>query len=142
MRSCVHAPGRDWSAACYRRVLRAEILIVEDEPLICDLLLSALEDEGLDVACPVSPSEAAVQLKRHSAALRVLVTDVNLKFSSTGFDVARDAQRRLPAIAVLYTTRHAEADIGAQGVDGGDDGGEALPSFAAGGTGCGHCQAH
>lgn len=110
MRSCVHAPGRDWSAACYRRVLRAEILIVEDEPLICDLLLSALEDEGLDVAYPVSPSEAAVQLKRQSAALRVLVTDVNLKFSSTGFDVARDAQRRLPAIAVLYTTGHAEAN--------------------------------
>lgn len=96
-----------------------QVLVVEDEPLISELIMFALEDEGVAAVCASGPDEADAEMARHGATLRVLVTDVNLKASRSGFDVARDARRRMPEIFVIYTTGHAEADIGMEGVRGG-----------------------
>lgn len=97
----------------------AQVLIVEDEPLICELIYAALEDEDLRVACAADPDKAFEALDANEASLRLLVTDVNLRSHLTGFDVAREARRRIPEIFVIYTTGHAEADIREHGVAGG-----------------------
>lgn len=95
------------------------VLIVEDEPLICALLVEALEDDGVVATCAATPDEADGELARHGASLRILVTDINLRAVRTGFDVARAARKALPGLTVFYVTGHAEADTGAQGVPGG-----------------------
>jgi CheY-like chemotaxis protein len=95
-----------------------QVLVVEDEPLICELITSALEDEGVVIACASNADEALAELDRNGASLLVLLTDINLGTRLTGFDVAREARRRIPHLFVLYATGHAEADIATHGVAG------------------------
>jgi len=94
------------------------ILVLEDEALVCDLVVEALLDEGVETLCANDPAAALELLASHRASLRVLLTDVNLGAAMDGFEVAREARRLIPHIFVLYATGHAEADIAAKGVAG------------------------
>jgi DNA-binding response OmpR family regulator len=96
----------------------ARVLVVEDEPMICELLVEALEEEGMAPTCAANYAEAADALAAHATTLKVLVTDINLGGGPDGFAVARCAREVAPDMFVLYVTGHAEADIGSQGVEG------------------------
>ena len=54
------------------------ILVVEDEALIEDLVVSGLEDAGYAVATARSAEEAIALLEQDDAVVRAVVTDVNL----------------------------------------------------------------
>ncbi len=94
------------------------VLVVEDEPLVSELMAEALNDEGVHVLCAASFSEACELLKTRGAEIRVLFTDINLGPPPDGFAVAVEARRVNPAIFVLYTSGHAEAEVGDRGVPG------------------------
>lgn len=94
----------------------AAVLIVEDEPLICELLVDALQDEGVAAECAGSYDEAVTALAS-DCGFKVLVTDVHLGPGADGFAVALRAREVRPEIFVLYVTGHAAAEVASKGVD-------------------------
>ena len=71
---------------------RPVILIVDDEPLITDLLRTALEEAGYSSVEAPGVDEALALLDKDGARFAGLVTDINLGSPKRGWDVARDAR--------------------------------------------------
>jgi CheY-like chemotaxis protein len=91
-------------------------LVAEDEALILVEIQSALEDAGFAVLVATSGDEALTILEERGAAIRALVTDVNLGSGPTGWDLAHTARERNPALAVVYATSVGQPDWAANGV--------------------------
>jgi len=87
------------------------VLLVEDEPLVRELLHEDLADAGLAVH-PVDCAEAGLAaLETDSGTLAVLVTDVNLGPGMDGVALVAEAQRRWPHIGVVVMTGE-ESNLG------------------------------
>ncbi len=78
------------------------VLIVDDEPLISELLRTSLEDAGFS-SLTASDADGAIDLlDRDGAGFVGVVTDIDLGSARDGWDVARHARERNPAVAVVY----------------------------------------
>lgn len=83
---------------------RAEtILIVDDEPLVRDLMRRALGDQGYRVLWAASAAEAMASASSHDGRIHLLVTDVILP-DLHGPQLARHILGRRPDMAVLYVS--------------------------------------
>lgn len=81
-----------------------DVLLVEDEPLIREMLAEDLADTGLDVAEAPSAEAALGAAGRADRPPRVLVTDVNLGGGMDGFALAAEIRRRWPDVGVVVMT--------------------------------------
>lgn len=81
------------------------VLVVEDEPLIQDVVRSALEEAGFRVLV-ASKGAAAIGLLEgdQSGAIRAVVTDINLGSGTNGWQVATRARELRPEMPLLYVT--------------------------------------
>jgi DNA-binding response OmpR family regulator len=80
------------------------ILVVEDEPVIQNVLEDTLIEAGFAVSKAFNGDEAIKMLDAPDAHFRALITDVNLGSKVTGWDVARHARQIAPELPVIYTT--------------------------------------
>lgn len=81
-----------------------DVLLVEDEAAIRELLHDDLCDAGL-VVVPVPSAEAGLDAAAQDGnPPAVLVTDVNLGAGMDGVELAAEAQRRWPTLAVVMMT--------------------------------------
>jgi CheY-like chemotaxis protein len=93
------------------------VLVVEDEPLLHDILSEPLEDGGFSVTVVCSGDEAIAALEARDAAWSALVADIRLgRDQPTGWEVARRARELNAAIAVVYMTGDSSEDWAANGV--------------------------
>lgn len=106
--------GLDGEAADGKPVRRAVVLVVEDEPLIRDVLAQALRDAGCEVVEAAGAEEA---LRALEAQVRpdVLVTDVKMPGPVNGFELAVRMRAVRPGLRVIVTSGDASAE-GARGV--------------------------
>lgn len=87
------------------------VLLVDDDPGVRTLVEAALAERGLQVLCACDDRAALRILEREAPQIGVLVADVHLGVSASGFDVARRARKLNPRIEVIYITgRSLEAD--------------------------------
>ncbi|UPK31466.1 response regulator [Bradyrhizobium sp. 195] len=93
-----------------------KILIAEDDFQIREMLEDALSEGGFLPEVLSSAEDAVTLLKGEIASFRALVTDVNLKGTMTGWDLARIARERDPAFPVVYMTGTAADDWARFGV--------------------------
>ena len=90
-----------------------EILVLDDDALICMASADALRAAGYAVAEAQSADAARAVLHRDHP--RLLVADIDLgpdrhgKPGPTGLDVAADAHALLPDLAVIYATGRPRA---------------------------------
>jgi CheY-like chemotaxis protein len=94
------------------------ILYVEDEPLIRDLGVVALEDGGFVVAASPSAPDAMTVLDEAGAKIKALITDIDLGGDLNGWDVARRAREILPDLPVIYVSGASSHDWASMGVPG------------------------
>ncbi len=87
---------------------RASVLVVEDEPLILEVVTDELNDAGFDVH-QASSGEEAVAVLEARPALDLLLTDIRLPGSLDGWGVAEHARRRFAALPVIYVTGYSGA---------------------------------
>jgi DNA-binding response OmpR family regulator len=81
-----------------------DVLLVEDEPLVRELLEDDLVEAGL-VVRPCGCAEEGLDCMAGSGQQpAVLVTDVNLGPGMDGLALAREVQRRWPRMAVVVIT--------------------------------------
>jgi DNA-binding response OmpR family regulator len=93
------------------------VLVVEDDPLIHDVLGEALVDGGFTVAQASTTSDAISMLEAPDAAYRALVTDINLEPGpGTGWEIARRARQINADLAVIYMTGKSGQEYASNGV--------------------------
>jgi CheY-like chemotaxis protein len=106
-------------ASAARRVAAVrQVLVVDDDPGICELMSDMLGHELFAVECVGSDREAYARLGG-SADFDALIVDINLGTGTTGFDVARFARQRRSDLPVIYMSGQAtRASFKAFGVPG------------------------
>lgn len=92
------------------------ILVVEDEFLIQDLVDGALMEGGFETEIVASGEEAIKLLQSDPTKYRALLTDIHLKGTLTGWDVAKRARELNPEIPVVYMTGAAANEWPSHGV--------------------------
>lgn len=97
---------------------RSAVLVVEDEPHICELIADILDAEGFASVC-ANRDEEAFEALRSQPAFACLVVDVNLREGMTGYDVARYARTLDPELPVVFVSGEiSAASVDANGVPG------------------------
>jgi len=95
---------------------KVEILILDDEPIVCDRLKPALEKFGYSVET-FTDSQAAIDelaCKRYD----VLITDLKMSGPS-GLDVLRFVKEQTPGTQVIVITGYATAEQAKESMRGG-----------------------
>ena len=82
---------------------RARVLLVEDEPQICDIATEALEEQGFEVQAVGNAGDALRRLTSGSP-VDILFTDVHLAGGMGGEALARLARELRPGLPVIYTS--------------------------------------
>lgn len=80
-----------------------DVLVVEDEPLVREVVADGLQDEGLEVV-EAPTAEEALALVENDGRPQVVVTDVNLGPGMDGLTLAEEAHRRWPGTGVVIMT--------------------------------------
>lgn len=83
------------------------ILVVEDDPLVRDMAVTALTEEGFDVVEAETAEQALARCAEATAD--VLVTDIELQSDLTGWDVAEQCREADPSLSVIYASGHSGA---------------------------------
>lgn len=84
------------------------ILIVEDEPLIREMMTETLGDAGYDVL-EAENGERASRLMQEPDNIDLLLTDVNMPGTVDGIAVAEQAHAQDPALPVVFVTGGSDA---------------------------------
>jgi CheY-like chemotaxis protein len=92
------------------------ILVVEDEELFQSIVEETLSDGGFEPVFASSGEEAVSLLKSHNGRYRALVTDINLKGKTDGWEVARRAREIEAEFPIVYMSGAAAADWTSKGV--------------------------
>nr|WP_249804575.1 MULTISPECIES: response regulator [unclassified Bradyrhizobium] len=92
------------------------VLVVEDERLIQELVEAALTEGGFETEIVGSGEEAITLLQDDATNYRALLTDIHLKGTLTGWDVAKRAREVNPEIPVVYMTGAAANEWPSHGV--------------------------
>lgn len=94
------------------------VLVVDPDDATCGLLNDRLAGEGFEVACVASDAAAYRALEARGPVLDALITDTNLGPGTTGFDVARQARRHNPTVAVIFLSHATRDSVDRHGVPG------------------------
>ncbi|HEX5327049.1 MAG TPA: ATP-binding protein [Acetobacteraceae bacterium] len=90
--------------------LSETILVVEDQDDVRALTGATLRDLGYDVI-EAADGAAALRVIKRGATVRLLFTDIGLPGGLNGRELADEARRRRPDLAVLFTTGYARNAI-------------------------------
>jgi CheY-like chemotaxis protein len=85
------------------------VLIVEDEPLVREVIAVEFEEAGFEVVEAKSGEEAAAALDR-GTRIDLVFTDLRLPGALDGWDVAERARRRDARMPVIYATGLSQSD--------------------------------
>jgi DNA-binding response OmpR family regulator len=92
------------------------ILVVEDDHSIQAMVEEVLTDAGFYPAIAPSGEEAVTLLRGDKGGYRVLVTDVSLRGTMQGWEVAQHAREIDPDFPVIYMSGASAADWAIKGV--------------------------
>ena len=92
------------------------ILVVEDEPLIREMMTETLGDAGYEVL-QAENGERASRLMQEPDNIDLLLTDINMPGSLDGIAVAEQAHAQDPELPVVFVTGGSDA-LAQRGVGG------------------------
>jgi two-component system cell cycle sensor histidine kinase/response regulator CckA len=91
------------------------VLLVEDEPAVCDLVRAILTSRGYTVLSARLPQEAEVISETHEGKIDLLLTDVIMPGMS-GAELAKRIGMRIPGIKVLFMSGYIDDSVVRQGI--------------------------
>jgi DNA-binding response OmpR family regulator len=92
------------------------LLLVDDEQLILEMLVEAVEEAGFTTITSGDAADAIALFEQNGAAIRGLVTDVNLGSGLDGWELARVARENSPDLPVVYISGASGHEWSALGV--------------------------
>lgn len=96
---------------------KRKLLVVEDEVMIAEILADALREAGFKVDCAYNGCEALAHVKQTDFAYDALITDVRIGGLADGWQVARHARERAPALPVVYISGDSAHEWSSKGVE-------------------------
>jgi CheY-like chemotaxis protein len=96
----------------------ATLLLIDDEPLVHEIVEPVLSEAGFAVACAVRAEQALVLLRARGSDFCAIVTDIDLGPGLSGWDVARLARQIVADIPVVYATGGRVHEFPAKAVPG------------------------
>jgi CheY-like chemotaxis protein len=90
--------GEQWGQA----MRRTNVLVVEDEAMICELISEVLEENGFAVHTATTGEAALNYLESTGAEVDVLFTDINLEGRMDGSTLAKAVRERRPDLPIVY----------------------------------------
>ena len=90
-------------------------VVVDDEPLICNIIAEILRAEGWTVSEAADALSAITAIKVTNAEL--VIADIDLGIGPTGIDVVQRARAENPDIGVVFITNLADPRITGKGWD-------------------------
>lgn len=94
------------------------LLYVEDEPLILELGVAALEEAGFRVEGTPSGAQAVAAISERGEEFKALITDVDLGSDPGGWEVAKQVRALFPEMPVIYVSGGSSNDWPSMGVPG------------------------
>lgn len=85
----------------------SRILVVEDEPLLLEVVTADLEDAGFAVV-PATDAESAFAMLRAGAAIDLLFTDIRLPGAMDGWQLGESARALRPDLPIVYATAFSQ----------------------------------
>jgi DNA-binding response OmpR family regulator len=92
------------------------LLLVEDELLISEMLVAALEDAGFSTVVARDGDRALALLDENGDAIRGLITDINLDEGMNGWDIACAAREHTADLPVVYVSGASGHEWASRGV--------------------------
>jgi len=92
------------------------ILLVEDEVLIREMLVEALEEAGFSTLVAVDAQSALLLLEENGDHVRGLVTDINLEDGVDGWELACTAREHASDLPVVYVSGASGHEWASRGV--------------------------
>lgn len=92
------------------------LLYVEDEILIQDMLVSALEEAGFQLLVTDNGTQALDVLAAQAGRLDGIITDINLGDGPEGWHVARKARELLNMLPIVYVSAASDHEWFSKGV--------------------------
>jgi len=92
------------------------VLIVDDEPIVCERLGSELERLGLDVETCLDSTEALRRISEEP--FRLVITDIKMR-GPTGIDIMHFIRDNCPATKVIVITGFATNEAARDALKGG-----------------------
>lgn len=92
------------------------VLLVEDEPIILEVLEMELRDAGFDVCACVRSREALEQIEEDVGRFCAIVTDIDLGNGPNGWELARRARELSPNIVAIFASGRRAVDWPHEGV--------------------------
>jgi CheY-like chemotaxis protein len=93
---------------------RHKILVVEDEPNLCELILRVLESQNYEVCSAADGDQAlrAVELAaQEKAPFSLLLTDLNLSGDLSGLETLRRIHQTTPQLPAVVSSGHGDDPV-------------------------------
>lgn len=87
------------------------VLLVEDELLVREVAAEDLAECGFEVTS-ASDGDEALAILQDSVDFDLLFTDIRMPGGTDGWELAREANQRIPSLRVIFATGLGEADDG------------------------------
>lgn len=87
--------------------LSPSVLIVEDEPLIAELICDIVDDLSMTSAIVGRADTGLAYLEAHAVNIKLLVTDVRMPGPINGYALAHLVAERWPEIPILISSGYA-----------------------------------
>lgn len=94
------------------------ILLVEDEDLIREMMVEALEEAGFSTLATDTAQGAIGLFEENGDEIRGLVTDINLDDGVDGWELARTAREHAANLPVVYVSGASGHEWASRGVPG------------------------
>ena len=92
------------------------LFLVEDDPLIRDLLEASLTEAGFEVIEVGNGTKALAEFDAGAARFRAVITDIRLGAGPDGWAVARRARELVPNMPVVYMSGDSSHEWSSKGV--------------------------
>jgi DNA-binding NtrC family response regulator len=90
-----------------------QILVVDDEKIVCDMAKRVLEKEGYEVDT-FTDSQAALEQIKHKP-YDLVITDLKME-NVSGMDILREVNNRYPHTRVIMLTAYATLDAAIEAI--------------------------
>jgi two-component system cell cycle response regulator CpdR len=87
-----------------------KVLLVDDDPLVLDVIAGMLEDLGCEVVMTTNP-RLALDLLAGDEGLKILITDINMP-EMNGYELAEKARRAREDLKVIVLSGRETDDRG------------------------------
>jgi len=95
--------------------IKANILLVDDEPMVLKMLQTFLEAQGYQVVCAPGGHEALAIIEQQGHGIDLLITDIRMP-DMNGIRLLEAVHQLLPALPALLMTGYTDFDLVVEGL--------------------------